>query len=217
MPSTTSDSTTSAMPTRAFAGTSGRASGVHGSPRGACPVRSRNAKTTVTQNTIWTATIRAVPTPATIDCATVSPPRKYCAAPEAMPAIGTTIGTITCRTRRHSGYVCGPMRYTAFARVPRRQGVGIAELHEGSAFGGVRRRPVGALGLDGVEDERPDLGLQVLALGLRHGAQDAPDVAVGERGHQAVPPWPRRRTDASIRSHSASSSAAKRSPSGLMR
>ena len=80
-------------------------------------------------------------------------------------------------------------------RVLRGEALGIAELGDRGALrlGGDDAR--GDLGLDGVRDERPDLRLEVGALGRGNGAQDAPDVAIGESAHDSRPPWPRRRTD----------------------
>ncbi len=113
--------------------------------------------------------------------------------------------------------VARPDEEQGLVRVLRGEPLGIAELRDGGALGLGGDHAGGDPGLHRIGDERPDLGSKVGALGRGDGPQDAPDIAIGKGAHDSRPPWPSRRTDASIRSQSARSSAARRSPSGLIR
>ena len=77
-------------------------------------VRSTTAKTSVTQNTVWTATPKAANVALTIVSPMVDPSIRLLATAR-MAMIGIRIGNRTVNSRRHSGNRAGPMRYRVWS------------------------------------------------------------------------------------------------------
>ena len=179
-------------------------------------VRSITANTNVIQNAICSATMKPVPRPDTMACPGVV----------ARQQLGDQDHHADDRRhdRQERGHEAAPHGIERRAdedlrpvRVAGRQRARVAELGQGGALGGSPvDGAVARLRFGGVGDEGADLALEVGALTFRDRTDHGPDVSVGEGAH-AGSPWSRPRIDASSRFQSSSSSAARRSPAGLVR
>ena len=218
----TTETTTSAAFIPRPVGSSGRRSGVQATPAfrasaSASPDRSMIANTRVIQKTSWMATLKPDDTATPTSSAGGWPPM--------YGGAGRREDRDRHDDRQQQAQEAPPLRVPAgpdqdhgAVRVPGGEPLGVTELDEGGALAPrprrFPRRPVRSI----ASATRARIsGSSSVRCGRRDGAQDPPDVAIGEGAHGFRPPWSRRRIEASIRSQSAISSAARRSPSGLIR